>query len=56
MPKDDAAAAILHETLKHLRSKPEMRRDIARLGSACCTPEKYDALISAPPPASFRTN
>jgi ArsR family transcriptional regulator len=56
MPKDDAAAAILRETLKHLRARPEMRRDIARLGSACCTPQKYDALISAPPPAAFRTN
>jgi ArsR family transcriptional regulator len=55
MPKDEAAAAILRETLKHLRSKPEMRRDIARLGSACCAPEKYDALVSAPAPAAFRT-
>lgn len=53
VPKDRAVAAILHETLKHLRAKPEMRRDIARLSSACCAPTKYAVLSGAPEPASI---
>src|SRR5580765_8088875 len=28
MPKDQAAASILGETLKHLKQKPEMRKEI----------------------------
>lgn len=35
IPKDEVTARILRETLKHLRKKPEMRRDLARLNSAC---------------------
>jgi ArsR family transcriptional regulator len=50
-PKDDAAASILHETLKHLKKKPEMQRDISRLSSVCCTPQKYELLQTAPQPA-----
>jgi ArsR family transcriptional regulator len=48
MPKDEAAASILQETLKHLRRRPEMQRDIARLTSACCRPEKFDLVQGAP--------
>jgi ArsR family transcriptional regulator, arsenate/arsenite/antimonite-responsive transcriptional repressor len=51
VPKDNAAASILHETLKHLKSKPEMRRDVSRLSAACCAPEKYETLQAAPQPA-----
>jgi ArsR family transcriptional regulator, arsenate/arsenite/antimonite-responsive transcriptional repressor len=54
MPEDATAASILRETLKHLRSKPEMQRDVARLSSACCTPRKYALLQDAPVPASLR--
>jgi ArsR family transcriptional regulator len=50
-PKDTAAASILHETLKHLKKKPEMRRDVSRLSSACCAPQKYELLQTAPQPA-----
>jgi ArsR family transcriptional regulator len=39
IPRDEAAAGVLRETLKHLAVKPEMQRDVAKLGSACCTPE-----------------
>lgn len=35
IPKDQVAARILRETLKHLRKKPEMKRDLAQLNSAC---------------------
>jgi len=50
-PKDQAAASILQETLKHLKKKSEMRRDVSRLSSACCAPEKYELLQTAPQPA-----
>jgi ArsR family transcriptional regulator len=50
-PRDDSAAGILRETLKRLRATPEMRRDLARLGSACCSPGKYQTLVAAPQPA-----
>jgi ArsR family transcriptional regulator len=50
IPKDETAAAILQETVKHLGAKPEMQRDSARLSSACCTPEKFDLLQGAPLP------
>jgi ArsR family transcriptional regulator len=50
MPKDPAAASILRETLKHLKRKPEMRKDSSRLSSACCTPQKYELPQAAPQP------
>jgi ArsR family transcriptional regulator len=52
-PPDEAAAGILQETLKHLRKKPEMKRDISRLTIACCNPRKFE-LVGAPQPASVR--
>jgi len=50
MPEDQAAASILRETLKHLREKPEMRKDSSRLSSACCAPRKYELPQAAPQP------
>lgn len=50
MPKDPAAASILRETLRHLKQKPEMRKDSSRLSSACCTPQKYELPQAAPQP------
>ncbi len=49
-PKDDVAARILCATLKHLREKPEMRRDTSRLSSACCSAKKSETLQEAPLP------
>jgi ArsR family transcriptional regulator, arsenate/arsenite/antimonite-responsive transcriptional repressor len=51
IPQDQAAASILRETLKHLREKPEMKRDVSRLSSACCSPQKFELLLGAPTPA-----
>jgi len=51
-PKDRATASILQETLKHLKTKAEMRRDVSRLRSAFCTPEKFDLFQAAPPRAA----
>ena len=53
-PADRTAAAILRETLQHLRERPEMRRDAGRLRSACCPPGKLVTLQSAPLPAAMR--
>src|ERR1700722_4253489 len=39
-PADRTVAAILRETLQHLRERPEMQRDSKRLRSACCPPVK----------------
>ncbi len=51
VPKDEVAASILQETLKHLREKAEMRRDVSRLGVACCSPQKFELPQRAPQPA-----
>jgi ArsR family transcriptional regulator, arsenate/arsenite/antimonite-responsive transcriptional repressor len=50
-PRDEVAASILQATLKSLRARREMRRDLARLRSVCCAPEKFVVLRRAPQPA-----
>jgi len=49
-PREPVAAEILRATLTHLKSLPQMQRDLARLGSACCAPEKFVELRGAPQP------
>jgi ArsR family transcriptional regulator len=56
IPKDEVAARILRETLRHLQERPEMKRDVARLSSACCAPQKYVLLQGAPQPVLVHTN
>jgi len=56
VPRDEGAASILRETLRHLREKPEMQRDIARLSSVCCAPQKFVLLQGAPQPALLPTS
>jgi ArsR family transcriptional regulator len=51
IPKDEVASRILRETLGHLREKIEMKRDVARLSSACCAPREFVLLRNAPKPA-----
>jgi ArsR family transcriptional regulator len=51
IPTDEAAARILREALRHLRERPEMKRDVARLSSACCAPQEFVLLQNAPKPA-----
>ena len=53
IPQDKVAARILSETIEHLRTRPEMRRDIARLSSACCAPQKFALLHGAPTPQAI---
>jgi len=50
-PKDPVASAILKETLAHLRQRPEMRRELAKLDSACCKPGAFELPEKAPQPS-----
>jgi len=49
-PDDEAAAAILREVLRTLQPLPAMRRDVSRLTSACCTPQRFEVPAAAPAP------
>jgi ArsR family transcriptional regulator len=50
-PEDAGAAAVLEETLRSLRSDPQMQGDRARLSRACCEPQRFVGLQGAPIPA-----
>ena len=52
-PADERAASILDATLHSLTSDHAMQADLARLGNACCTPERFVALHGAPVPANL---
>jgi ArsR family transcriptional regulator len=51
VPQDAVASSILKETLKHLRERADMRRDFAKLGTACCTPGEFELPQRAPQPS-----
>lgn len=46
-----AAAAIVKNALDWVAETPKAKRDMSRFSSACCKPEKYDTLQSAPVPS-----
>jgi ArsR family transcriptional regulator len=50
-PRDAVASAILQETLTHLRQRPDMRGELAKLDSACCTPGEFELPVKAPQPS-----
>src|ERR1700680_1314758 len=51
VPQDAVASSILKETLKHLRERPDMRRDFAKFGTACCKPGEFELPEKAPQPS-----
>ena len=51
VPPDSHAARIVQEVRASLADDPEMQRDRERLKRACCAPEKFVRLQSAPAPA-----
>jgi len=53
VPSDPVIAGILRATIESLKRRPEMQRDITRLGSVCCAPEKFEALRGAPQPVAI---
>jgi ArsR family transcriptional regulator len=50
VPQEARAARILKEVLGSLSEDREMQRDLERLNTACCAPEKFVTLQSAPLP------
>jgi len=50
VPAHVGAAKILRETLAVVREEKAMQVDLARLGKACCAPQKVLALEGAPLP------
>jgi ArsR family transcriptional regulator len=54
-PSDARASAILDSTLLSFQADPEMQSDLARLGKACCRPQRFAALQGAPIPARLET-
>lgn len=50
-PADPGASAILEATLRSFHADLEMQRDLARLDKACCAPERFVTLRTAPIPA-----
>jgi ArsR family transcriptional regulator len=55
LPEDPRAARILKEVLDSLSDDREMQKDRARLSAACCAPQKFVTLQSAPSPSPWPT-
>src|SRR3984893_1174671 len=51
VPKDAAASSILTETLTHLRQRPDLRTELAKLESACCQPTEFVLPARVPQPS-----
>ena len=49
-PDDARVGAILDVTLKSLETDRNMQADLARLGKACCEPQRFVTLQGAPTP------
>ena len=54
-PDDTKAASILDATFKSFEADRNMQADLARLGQACCEPQRFVTLQGAPIPATTRT-
>ena len=52
-PDDARAASILDATLKSFETDCNMQSDLARLGQACCEPQKFLRLRDAPTPVAL---
>jgi ArsR family transcriptional regulator, arsenate/arsenite/antimonite-responsive transcriptional repressor len=52
-PPSAGAARILEHTLASLASDKAMQKDRALLAKACCAPQRFAALQSAPPPVTI---
>jgi ArsR family transcriptional regulator, arsenate/arsenite/antimonite-responsive transcriptional repressor len=52
-PDDMRAASILDATLKAFETDRKMQADLARLGQACCEPQKFVTLQGAPIPMAL---
>jgi len=53
VPGDETAAAILRETLAHLRERPDLQSDLTRLAATCCDPGRLELPREAPQPSTL---
>jgi ArsR family transcriptional regulator len=49
-PTDPRAASILDATLRSFETDRSLQADLARLGQACCEPQRFVTLLGAPIP------
>jgi ArsR family transcriptional regulator, arsenate/arsenite/antimonite-responsive transcriptional repressor len=52
-PQDTRAASILDATLKSFETNRDLQADLARLGQACCEPQRFVTLQGAPRPMAL---
>jgi ArsR family transcriptional regulator len=52
-PDDARAVSILDATLQSLKGDKDMQTDLARLGKACCEPQRFVTLQGAPIPMTL---
>ena len=52
-PDDARAVSILDATLQSLKGDKGMQADLARLGKACCEPQRFVTLQGAPIPMTL---
>ncbi len=52
-PTDARAASVLDATLNSFETDRNMQADLARLGQACCEPQRFVMLKDAPAPISL---
>ena len=52
-PDDARAVSILAATLQSLKGDKDMQADLARLGKACCEPQRFVTLQGAPIPMTL---
>jgi ArsR family transcriptional regulator, arsenate/arsenite/antimonite-responsive transcriptional repressor len=52
-PEDARAVSILDATLKSFETDRGMQADLARLGQACCEPQRFVTLEGAPIPVAL---
>jgi ArsR family transcriptional regulator len=55
-PGDSRARAVLDATLSSFKTDREMQTDLARLGRACCEPQRFVTLQGAPVPIRLEIN
>jgi ArsR family transcriptional regulator len=53
-PADSRAVWILDAALKSFETDRDMQADLARLGKACCEPQRFVSLQGAPMPVARR--
>ena len=53
-PEDSRAAGILDAALRSLKEDRDMQDDLAKLGRACCEPQRFVTLQGAPVPQNSK--